>query len=316
MAVTRTGQLRLADAPVGCGGSGSRQRLDGLVDRGWFAALVGEVRADAGVGRASWPELVLVKALVLQSLYGLSDHETADAPADRLSFRRSCGLGLQEGVPDHSVICQFRNALVVAGLQGGLLAELDRQLEAAGVMVRRGTMLDATLVQATTARPKGGKAARDQDAGFARRQGRAGSVYGFKAHVGVDEGSGLVRSLIVTPAHVNDTGVADALPCCDARQVRADATHHTHAREAAPKARGVKPRLARRASKHHPLSARLKRCSRRIARRRAAVETTFATWKRRMGLTAIRHVGLARASAQRTLATFAVNLRRWAALTA
>lgn len=95
----------------------------------------------------------------------------------------------------------------------------------------------------------------------------------------------------------------------------ADAAYHTHAREAALKARGVKPRLARRPNKHHPvLPPRLRRYNRLIARRRAAVETTFATWKRRMGLTAIRYRGLAKAAAQITLAAIAFNLRRWVTL--
>jgi IS5 family transposase len=97
--------------------------------------------------------------------------------------------------------------------------------------------------------------------------------------------------------------------------VWADAAYHTHAREAALKARGVKPRLMRRPNKHHPeLPPRLKRYSRLISRRRAAVETTFATWKRRMDLTAIRYIGLAKAAAQVLLVAMAFNMRRWVTL--
>jgi IS5 family transposase len=73
----------------------------------------------------------------------------------------------------------------------------------------------------------------------------------------------------------------------------------------------------RRANKHHPeLPPREKRYNRLIARRRAAVETTFATWKRRMGFTAIRYVGLTKARAQVMLAAMAFNLRRWVTLSA
>ena len=75
--------------------------------------------------------------------------------------------------------------------------------------------------------------------------------------MGVDEGSGLIRSVITTPANVNDTVPADQLVRGDERVVWGDAAYHTHAREAALKARGVKPRLARRANKHHPLPPRL-----------------------------------------------------------
>ena len=122
--------------------------------------------------------------------------------------------------------------------------------------------------------------------------------------------------VITTPANVNDTVPADRLICGDETAVWADGAYHTHAREAALKARGIKARLARRPNKHHPeLPPRLKRYNRLIARRRAAVETTFATLKNRMRLTRIRYVGLAKASAQVLLAAIAFNLRRWAAIT-
>jgi IS5 family transposase len=89
-----------------------------------------------------------------------------------------------------------------------------------------------------------------------------------------------------------------------------------HARAAALKARGVKARLARRPNKHHrQLPPRLKLYNRLIARRRAAVETTFATWKNRMRFARIRYVGLVKATAQIMLAAIAFNMRRWAAIT-
>ncbi len=121
--------------------------------------------------------------------------------------------------------------------------------------------------------------------------------------------------MITTPANVNDTTPADELIRGDEQAVWGDAAYHTHAREAALKARGVKARLMRRPNKHHPtLPPRLARYNRLIGRRRSAVETTFATWKRRMGLTAIRYIGLAKASAQVLLVAMAFNLRRWVTL--
>src|SRR5262249_700078 len=108
---------------------------------------------------------------------------------------------------------------------------------------------------------------------------------------------------------------ADQLILGDEKAVWGDAAYHTHARAAALKARGVKPRLARRPNKHHPeLPPRLERYNQLIARRRSAVETTFATWKPRHGLTAIRYIGLTKASAQVLLVAMAFNLRRWTPL--
>ena len=313
MSIKRTGQLVFTDAVL-TGSSGSLDRLDELVKWYRFQQVLSKLR-DGGPGRAAWPPLVMFKALLVGSLYGLSERELEEALLDRLSFRRFVGLSYEESVPDHTSLNRFRNLLVSEGLFERLFAELDKQLEAAGVILRRGTMLDATVIEAVSARPTENRPSPDPDAGFAKRTGKPGSVFGYKMHVGVDEGSGLIRSVITTPANVNDTTPADGLIRGDEPVVWADAAYHTHARQRELKARGVKPRLARRANKHQPeLPPRLKRYNQLIARRRSAVETTFATLKNRMHLTLIRYRGLAKATAQITLAATAFNLRRWAAI--
>lgn len=326
MAVKQTGQFSFADAFVASsvGRNERLGRLAGLVKWYRFEKILSGAHDAGGAGRPAWPPLLMFKALLLQSLYGLSDAGLEEALADRLSFRRFVGLSLDQEVPDHTTLCRFRNALWQAGHLEKLFAELDRQLDKAGLILRRGTMLDATIIETAAARPGRGAqdgdspgAASDPDAAFTRRQGKAGSRYGYKAHAGVDEGSGLIRTVITTPANVNDTAVADLLICGDEAAVMADAAYHTHARERALKARGIKPRLMRRPNKHHPqLPPRLQRLNRLIARRRAAVETTFATWKRRMGLGLIRYRGLAKAAAQVLLAAIAFNMRRWTSLAA
>ena len=317
MAVKRSGQMSLADALVvrGSGGQGRLERLDELVKWYRFEKLLKGLRDEAGPGRPSYPSLAMFKALLLQSLYGLSDAALEEALADRLSFRRFLGLSLSQAVPDHTTLCRFRNLLIAAGLLDKLFAELDRQLDKAGVILRRGTMLDATIIEAAAGRPPRAGESSDPDARFAKRQGKPGARFGYKAHVGVDEGSGLIRAVITTPANVNDTTPADALIRGDEAAVWGDAAYHTHARERALKARGVKARLMRRPNKHHPvLAPRLRRLNRLIARRRGAVETTFATLKCRMGLARLRYRGLVKAGAQVLLAAMAFNMRRWVTL--
>jgi len=313
MAVKQTGQPSFVDALLSKkSGEGSLGRLQGLVKWYRFEKLVAPLRSESSAGRPGYPALVLFKALLLQSLYGLSDRELEEALDDRLSFRRFVGLSLGEPVPDHTVLNRFRNQLTEGGLLQKLFAELDRQLDNAGVILKRGTMLDATLIETSSAPPHGERPSRDADAAFTKRHGKGGSTFGYKAHVGVDEGSGIIRSVLTTPANVNDTTPADQLIRGDERVVWGDAAYHTHARAAALKARGVKARLARRPNKHHPkLPPRLARYNQLIARRRAAVETTFATWKQRMRLTHIRYVGLAKAAAQILMASIAFNMRRW-----
>lgn len=314
MAIRRTGQLGFGDAVVASGSNAALDKLDGLVCWDRFEEHLARLR-DAGPGRAAWPVKVMFKALLLQSLYGLSDRELEMAISDRLSFRRFVGLSYEEAVPDHSSLNRFRNLLVREGMLEGLFGELDSQLERAGLMLKRGSMLDATLIETGSARPTDSRPSPDPEARFAKRQGRSGALFGYKAHMGVDEGSGLIRAVVTTPANVNDTTPADLLIRGDERVIWADAAYDTHARRARLKAEGRKPRIARRPNKHHPqLPRRLKRYNSLIARRRAAVETTFATLKNRMKLTKIRYRGLAKASAQVLLAAMAFNLRRWRAI--
>ncbi|HWT50999.1 MAG TPA: IS5 family transposase [Caulobacter sp.] len=318
MSVKGTGQLGFGETlRAGRGRNAALERVAALVDWSAMEGCLGGLRQD-GPGRPGYRPLLLFKALLLQAWYGLSDSELEYRLGDSLSFGRFVGLSLEDEVPDHTTLCRFRNQLIAGRLLERLFVELDRQLEGAGLMLKSGTLLDATLIETAAGRPSGEtKPARDPDAAFAKRSGKPGSTYGYKAHVGVDQGSGLIRSVITTPANVNDTTPADALLRGDEKAVLADGAYHTHARERALKARGVKARLMRRPNKHHPkLPPRLARFNQLIARRRAAVETTFATWKRRMGLTAIRYLGLAKANGQITLVAMAFNLRRWSSLAA
>jgi IS5 family transposase len=325
MAVKQSGQFSFVDAllPAGIGRNERLDRLSGLVKWYRFEKILTRLRHDGGAGRPAYSPLLMFKALLLQSLYGLSDAELEDAISDRWSFRRFVGLSVEAPVPDHTTLCRFRNLLTEAGLLDALFGELDRQLDQAGLILRRGTMLDATIIETNAPRPPHpsregapGAPASDPDAAFTRKQGKQGSSYGYKAHAGVDQGSGLIRRIITTPANINDTTPADLLVCGDERAVLADAAYHTHARERALKDRGIKPRLMRRPNKHHPdLPPRLKRFNQLISRQRAAVETTFATLKRRMGLSIIRYRGLVKAAAQVTIAAIAFNMRRWVTLT-
>lgn len=317
MGIRRTGQASFADLMADQGPETALDDLNALASWSDFEGLVVHLRQAEGPGKPGHAPLLLFKALVLASLYGLSDRQLELAIRDRLSFRRFLGLSLADSAPDHTVICRFRNALVAEGLMEKLFAELDRQLEAAGLMVKKGTMLDATLVATGAARPaRVGEDPRDPDAAFARREGKAGSTYGYKAHVGVDEGSGLIRSVIATPANINDTVPADQLIRGDEAEVLGDAAYHTHARERMLEARGQACLLMRRANKHHALSEAHKAFNRTVSKRRWAVETTFATLKRWMGLRAIRYVGLPRATGQIVMAALAFNLKRWTVLAA
>lgn len=316
MSVKSTGQLGFGEMGVSRRGVvPALERVSGLVDWAGFERSLAGLREE-GPGRPGYRPLLLFKALLLQAWYGLSDAELEFRLGDSLAFGRFVGLSLEDEVPDHTTLCRFRNRLVETRRLEKLFDELDRQLEAAGLLLKQGTMLDATLIEAAAARPPRGQeaSARDPDAAFVKKQGKPGSTYGYKAHVGVDQGSGLVRTVITTAANVNDTTPADELICGDERAVYADKAYDTHARRARLKAQGIKDRLMRRPNQYHALTPRQQRRNNLIARRRAAVETTFATWKRRMGLTRARYVGLAKVAGQVLMTAIAFNLRRAATL--
>ena len=316
------GQRSLAEAWLP-EGFGRNSRLEGkeVVDWARFERLLSGLH-DAREGRPSYPPLAMFKALLLQNWYNISDVELEEALDDRFSFRRFVGLGLEEPVPDHSTVSRFRKALAEAGLDQRLLAELERQLDARGLLIKRGTLMDASIVQAQVKRPpreagKGAKSPVDPEAGWGgRSQGRR-SEYGYKVHVGMDQDSGLIRRARLTPASTNDSAVADDLICGDEQAVYADKAYESKARRQRLRARGAKDRIAHRANKWQPeLPHWQAERNRLIEPRRRAVERVFGTLKRSYGYRRVRYRGLARNQVELCCKVFAYNLRRALSLTA
>ena len=212
MGQRRLGQASLAEAllPAGVGSNRRLERIIGLIDWAPMERLLPPLRAPAG--RPGYPPLALFRALLLAQWYQLSDPGLEEALADRLSFRRFCGLGLDDGTPDETTICRFRAALAERGMAEALFVELNRQLDTKGLMLKAGTLIDATLVEAAVARPpqsEGEVSTKDPEAGFTRRGQR--SFFGFKAHVAVDLGSDLIRDAVLTSADIGDSLAADGL---------------------------------------------------------------------------------------------------------
>ena len=192
-------------------------------------------------GGLAYPLLTYVKLLLLQQWYGLSDEGLEAAVDDRLSFRRFAGIPLSESVPDHSSVWRFREELARRGLAERLLAEVNRQLDAKGLILRRGTLIDATILEAAV-RPPAGDAGevspRDPQAGWTKKNGK--SRFGYKAHAAVDEGSGIVREAVMTPADVHDSVPADDLVQGDEEAVYADKAYDSEARRAGLRGRGYR----------------------------------------------------------------------------
>ena len=229
------------------------EHIDRSVDWEPFRHIVADVYASKR-GRPSYPPLAMVKALLLQQWYELSDVALEEALNDRFSFRRFMGLGLEDGTPDHSTVSRFRTALG-AERAGALFAELGRQLDARGLVMRQGTLVDATVVAAQVKPPpleagRGAKHPLDPDASWTQTHRGSRSHFGFKAHVAVDEGTGIVRAAVLTPAHVYESEVADALIGWDEQAVYADKAYESKERRKRLRERGINDRIMHRSHKH------------------------------------------------------------------
>jgi len=135
-----------AEALVVGGGNRRLEAIEELIDWAAVVQLLELVYA-APTGRASYPVLSLFKAVLLGAWHGLGDPELEAALGDRLSFRRFTGLALDAPVPDHSTLWRFRDQLRRLGLAEVAFAEVNRQLERQGVVVKAGTLVDATLLR-------------------------------------------------------------------------------------------------------------------------------------------------------------------------
>lgn len=294
------------------GQNATLERLSAEVKWHRFEKLLARLQPQ-GAGRPPFSPLLMLKALLLQQWYGLSDADLEEAINDRVSFRKFLGLSLEGPAPDHTTLCRFRLRLSEEGLSEKLFSEFARQLEERGLILKRGTMIDASLV-ATPHRPgsaDGARAAVDPDAALTARKGRAGTHYGYKMHAGVDQTSRLIRRIMLTPANVNDTVCADALVCGDEKAVYADKGYAKRERRLWLRSLGVKARIMHKSWGGGPVLSRWqKRANALIAPIRAEVEGVFATLKRWFGYERVRYRGLPRNQSHLHLLGLAYNMKR------
>jgi IS5 family transposase len=312
-----TRQLSLADALVSpaLGRNDKLDRIAALIDWSQLEPIARRIRS-ADTGRPPYDALAMLKALYLQAMYDLSDPGLEEALLDRISFRRFCAFALDASTPDETTICRFRQAAAAVGLLAEAFTVINGQLEAKGLMLKKGTLLDATLIAAKHAPPKassvadlGKPHAGEPGADWTRKGGKA--FFGYKAHIGTDAGSGLVRAVVYTSAKVYESEVADALISGEEAAVYADKAYELKARRMRLKSAGIKDRIMHRRHKHQLRLPRWQEVRNRlIARRRAPIEAVFSAAKRLYGLSRARYALLAR-NAARVLAVFTIyNLRR------
>ena len=327
------------------------ERLSRVVDFELFrpeleAALVRSDRSKGG--RPPYDAVLMFKALVLQTLYTLSDDQAEYQIRDRLSFMRFVGLALHDAVPDAKTIWLYREQLVRAGAFDPLFARFDAALREKGWLAMGGQIVDATVVEARRPRLtrkekdtiKGGgippawsparRAQIDTEGRWTIKRGRkretpgggqprqalgeiAVPMFGYKNHLGIDRSHGFVRRFVVTHAARHDgSQLGDLLDRSNlASGVWADTAYRSKANLALMARRGFFAEVQRPKPRGRPMPEHIKRGNATRAKIRAHVEHVFAAEKRGFKLV-IRTVGLARARAKIALANLAYNFRRLA----
>lgn len=268
------------------------------------AAIVKDRTSESPAGRSRMNLLVIVKCFLLQMMYNLSDPRLEEEIADRRSFQIFLGLTSHDAIPDETTICRYRELFARLGLDKKLFQGFNRQLADLGLIVGKGTIVDATLKHAQAF----GGGGRDNDARYTSRKGKM--FYGYKGHVGMDAKTEIVHTADFTPAHVSDTALFDKMLLGTEKSVYADKGYASKQRRQALEEQGITCGILFRAARAHPLTAHQKRINRRLSSIRGAVERPFAFLKRILGYTRCRYYDLARNRLQFLLSLMVYNIRR------
>jgi transposase, IS5 family len=294
------------------------------------AVLTPEADKKSRAGRKPFDAVLMVRMLILQSLYNLSDEQIEYQVRDRLSFTRFLGLGLEDRIPDGTTLWLFREKLSQAGLIKTLFERFDRHLNAKGYIARGGQMVDATIVPVPTQRNsrdendavKRGetppdweakpakKRQKDRDARWTKKHGK--SFFGFKNHVNADKSHKLIRNYEVTDAAVHDSRVLDELldKVNTCKDVYADSAYRSAEIERRLVARGLRSRICVRGRRGRPLSKAAQAANRTKSRIRSRIEHVFGAQQAAPGGRLVRTIGIIRARAKIGLANLVYNIRR------
>jgi transposase, IS5 family len=279
-----------------------------------WADLVGLITPFAPEGRRGRPPFAVETMLRLhfmQQWFGLSDPAMEEALHDVPLYREFAGLdNWTTRLPDESTILRFRHLLDKHKLAAQMLASINDMLRDKGLMLRAGTVVDATLIAAPSS-TKNASGERDPE----MHQTKKGNqwYFGMKAHIGADAESGLVHTVKGTAANVNDVVEANSLLQGDETDAFGDAGYQgAHKRANAPP--GVRWHVAMRPGKRaaldksKPLGAMINEVERIKASIRAKVEHPFRVIKRQFGFVKVRYRGLKKNTAQLTTLLALSNL--------
>jgi IS5 family transposase len=248
-------------------------------------------------GRRPYPLQTMLRVHLMQNWFGLSDPAMEEALYEIGSMRGFAKLSLARSIPDETTILNFRRRMEENDLAEDILTLVNKYLSRKGLMLKRGTIVDATIIAAPSS-TKNQDGERDPE----MHQTKKGEQwhFGMKAHIGVDADSGLVHTVTTSPANEADVEhVADLLHGKE-KVVHADAGY-TGA-QARVEREGLQWKIAikrgkLKAMKEGAAKRRLEQAEKRKASIRARVEHPFRVIKRQFGLMKVRFRGLAKNTA-------------------
>lgn len=256
----------------------------------------------------------MLRIYLVQNLYNLSDMATVAEVIDSRAFSDFCGVESSNQVPDGDTLGRFRNILMRNGIQQELFAQVVELLMQRGLILKRGTIVDSTFIEAP-ASTKNEKKERDPEAHSAKK----GNTwhFGYKAHIGVDKESGLVHTVKVTAANEHDVTVTSELLTGDEEEVYGDsgylgAEKRPEALKKNKAGKSIHYKINRRPSQSKNKSARsqaqIKRREHEKSSVRAKVEHVFAVVKLQLRFRKTRYRGLQKQIAKMNIMFALANL--------
>lgn len=296
MGIRQNESMGFVDAALeGLGGPRSAALLEKLDAATPWEKLAGPIRRlpeynNPGAGHPPWCPVLMLKCLMLQKWNNLSDPGLEEALKDRISFRKFVGLSFTDKTPDETTFVKFRTRLREAGIHDKVFDAVVRHIESKGLLVKEGTMVDATIIEAPRGRPRpDGTTTRDQDASFTAKHGVP--HHGYKGHIAADL-SGIVTDYRFGTAKQHDSDHIDDLTMHEKKLVLADSAYSSRERRAELRARGVIDGICyKRHRGQKKLHGWQERWNSRVAPLRARVEHPHGMMKQQLGYRRVRYRG-------------------------
>jgi IS5 family transposase len=244
----------------------------------------------AGNGRHPMPMERMLRIYFMQQWYGLSDPAMEDALYDIESMRRFADIDIEvDVIPDETTILNFRHLLERHNLTKQIFEKTKRYLSEKGLLLREGTIVDATIINAPSSTKNQDKT-RDKE----MRQTKKGNqwYFGMKAHVGTDTSRGLAHSVVVTDAAVHDSQVMDELLHGEEEAVYGDKAYVSEDKKKEYEARGVKWCINLKANRGRQLNQEEVECNHKRSQIRAKGEHAFLVVKHLWRYQKVRYKGL------------------------